>query len=99
MIPAVTRHTGLVFEWLFRNRETGQITVAQFPNVALWIFILAVGLRLFVRTGARHTALDLVALIALGWWAVDEVVRGVNPWRRFLGAVGCVFVISGVLAL
>jgi hypothetical protein len=20
------------------------------------------------------------------WWAVDEIVRGVNPWRRFLGA-------------
>jgi len=24
--------------------------------------------------------------MALAWWAVDEVVRGVNPWRRCLGA-------------
>jgi hypothetical protein len=23
--------------------------------------------------------------MALGWWAVDEVLRGVNPWRRLLG--------------
>jgi hypothetical protein len=21
----------------------------------------------------------------LVWWAVDELIRGVNPWRRFLG--------------
>ena len=26
------------FNWFFRNRETGEITVAQFPNVPLWIF-------------------------------------------------------------
>ena len=22
----------------------------------------------------------------LAWWAADEVLRGVNPWRRCLGA-------------
>lgn len=61
MVSAVTRHTGLVFEWLFCNRETDRITVAQFPNVALWVFIITVGLRLFVRTGAPRAALDLAA--------------------------------------
>ena len=44
------------------------------------------------------TALRVVGLAALGWWAVDEVVRGVNPWRRLLGVVGCVIVLLGVLA-
>jgi hypothetical protein len=28
---------GSLFRWLFRNRQTGGITVAQFPNTALWI--------------------------------------------------------------
>jgi hypothetical protein len=27
------------------------------------------------------------------WWAVDEIVRGVNPWRRILGAVVLAFVV------
>jgi hypothetical protein len=29
---------------------------------------------------------DGVAGVALAVWAVDEIVRGVNPWRRILGA-------------
>ena len=88
-----------MFNWLFRNRSTGQITIAQFPNVALGIFIATVVVRLFVRTGAPRTVLDVVALLALGWWAVDEMARGVNPWRRILGAVVGVFVLSGAVAL
>ncbi len=87
-----------MLDWLFRNRQTGEITIAQFPNVALWIFLTVVVVRWFVGDGWAHTALDVVALAALGWWAVDEVVRGVNPWRRALGVGGCALVISGALA-
>jgi hypothetical protein len=87
-----------VLDWLFRNRQTGEITIAQFPNLPLWIFLAVVGVRWFVRAGTAHTVLDVVALAALGWWAVDEVVRGVNPWRRALGLGGCAVVISGALA-
>ena len=28
---------------------------------------------------------------ALAWWAADEVIRGVNPWRRVIGGVGLLF--------
>jgi hypothetical protein len=42
--------------------------------------------------------LRAVALAALGWWALDEVIRGVNPWRRLLGLAGCAIVIAGLLA-
>ena len=31
-------------------------------------------------------ALNAVMIATLVWWAADEVLRGVNPWRRFLGA-------------
>ena len=34
-----------------------------------------------------RTVLDVIATGALLWWAVDEIVRGVNPFRRILGAV------------
>lgn len=53
------RQTGWLINWSFRNRQTGQITVAQYPNVLLWIFLLTVMLRWVVPTGtAACTALD-----------------------------------------
>lgn len=86
-------------DWVFRDRETGGITIAQFPNLALWIFLGTVVARwLAPEDSGAFTALQVAALAALGWWAVDEVVRGVNPWRRFLGVVGCVIVLQGALA-
>jgi hypothetical protein len=27
------------FDWVFRNRKTGAITIVQFPNLPLWLFI------------------------------------------------------------
>ncbi|MFL6241310.1 MAG: hypothetical protein ACJ735_17645 [Actinomycetes bacterium] len=38
----------------------------------------------------RATADDLLhwsAIAALVWWGLDELLRGVNPFRRVLGAV------------
>ena len=89
-----------LFGWLFRNRRTGRITVAQFPNVALSIFFVTVVLRWFVTSGTTaHTALDWIGVAALAWWAVDEVLRGVNPWRRLLGIGGCFFAATGLASL
>jgi hypothetical protein len=77
-----------VIDWLFRNRRTGGITIAQLPNLALGLFLAAsVAGWALGSTGAVGTALGVVAGGALVWWAVDEVVRGVNPWRRILGAI------------
>ena len=75
-----------MIDWLFRDRHTGRITIAQAPNVALWVFIGAAVLRaLLDPSGGLRTALDGVATVALVWWAADEILRGVNPWRRLLG--------------
>lgn len=76
---------------MFRNRQTGQITIAQFPNIALWVFIATVVLRRVVPDGgALRCALGGIGVAALAWWAVDELFRGVNPWRRLLGFAGCI---------
>jgi len=75
-----------VIDWLFRNRHTGRITIAQFPNVPLTMFLAAtVVLWAFDPGGGARRASGVLAGTGLLWWAVDELVRGVNPWRRFLG--------------
>ena len=89
-----------LFDWLFRDRQTGGITIAQFPNVPLWIFFITVVLRWVVPTGtATHTTVVWIGVAALAWWALDEVFRGVNPWRRLLGIGGCALAAAGLASL
>ncbi|MCU1357017.1 MAG: conserved rane protein of unknown function [Acidimicrobiales bacterium] len=83
------------FDWWFRSRRTGRIVIAQMPNVALGIVLVAaVGRRAFHPAGTASTTLAVVATIALAWWAGDEILRGVNPWRRTLGIVVLAAVVS-----
>ena len=88
-----------MIDWCFRSRRTGRITVAQTPNAPLWIFLATVVLRRFIARGAARTTIDWVAVVSLAWWALDEVIRGVNPWRRLLGVAGCGFAVSGLISL
>lgn len=88
--------TNSFFNWMFRNRATGQITVVQIPNIALSIYLVTVVLRWIMPA---YTAIDWIAVGALAWWAVDELFRGVNPWRRLLGLCGCVVVCTTVASL
>ena len=86
-------HNGVV-AWLFRNRVTGQMTVAQFPNPALWGFLGLLVLSWVLPSGSTAaSAARGVALAFLSWWAVDEIARGVNPWRRLLGAGAAVWIV------
>ena len=85
-------------DWLFRSRVTGRITIAQFPNAPLWLYLATAMARRFLHEGALRNVLNGVGLVALGWWALDEVLRGVNPWRRLVGVGGCVLVVAGTIA-
>lgn len=82
-------------DWMFRNRETGAITVGQWPNAPLWLFLGFSGAAyLWGADGATGRALRLAAAACLAVWALDEVLRGVNPWRRLLGGT----VLAGLAA-
>src|SRR5712691_7835810 len=75
-----------LIDWLFRSRTTGRITIAQFPNLPLGLWLAASLLRrLLEPSGGLDRGLTLLAAGGLIWWAADELIRGVNPWRRFLG--------------
>ena len=85
-------------EWLLRDRVSGGITIAQFPNPALWTWLVATVLGLWWRpTVGGVDALTVLSTGALLVWAADEVLRGVNPFRRLLGAGVLVVVLLGLL--
>lgn len=84
-----------VVDWALRDRRTGRIVIAQRPNAPLVVWLSATGVQLVLDpAGGWRVALRIVGAVALGWWAVDEVARGVNPWRRVLGAI----VLAGMVA-
>lgn len=75
------------WRWWFENRKTGAITVAQFPNWPLFAIGLGWVAQAATVSGSRSNRLASAAVIALWlFWGSDEIVRGVNPWRRLLGA-------------
>lgn len=87
-----------LFEWFFRNRETGTITIAQWPNLLLWIVIVAaVLLWIWPSSGKVSLGLTIVVKGGLIVWGTDEIVRGVNPWRRCLGAGVVIYALTTLL--
>lgn len=99
-MPAPEEQRRSLIDWLFRNRRTGQITIGQFPNVALWVFLSCVLLGWLVPDGmTARRVIDWVGVAALAWWALDETFRGVNPWRRMLGVGGCAVAAAEIAAL
>jgi hypothetical protein len=99
--PEIRSRAGRIrstFDWIFRNPKTGRVTFAQFPNLSLAIFLAASLVHRFVHlTDTPRTLLKVVVAVSLAWWAIDEIIRGVNPWRRFLGAtILTVFIVGRV---
>ena len=86
-----------ILDWFFRNRETGAITIAQWPNLVLWI-VIAAGILLWIWPSAGKASLALTIVVKGGLiiWGADEIIRGVNPWRRCLGAA---VVLYGLMTL
>jgi hypothetical protein len=86
------------FHWFFRNRETGEITIAQAPNLVLWVAIVAsVLLWIWPSAGNSSAALMVIFRGGLIVWAFDEIFRGVNPWRRCLGTTVLVYELATIL--
>lgn len=73
-------------DWWIRDKDTGRIVLFQIPNPPLWVFFASYALRWF--TGDRlDSQLGNVGMGALIVWGLDELIRGVNPFRRLLGAI------------
>jgi hypothetical protein len=73
---------------MFLNRRTGHLTVVQWPNIPLSVFVVvSVALDVFRPKGGIESVARVLADVVLFVWAIDELLRGVNPFRRILGLV------------
>jgi hypothetical protein len=87
-----------ILQWFFRNRRTGAITVAQAPNLVLWVVIVASAVRwMWPSAGGLSLTCTVVVTGGLFVWAADEIVCGVNPWRRCLGAAVAVYALATIV--
>ncbi len=73
-------------DWMFRSRESGKLAIAQLPNLPLTLFlVLRLAQAVSSPRGTTESVLHWAGTAALVWWAVDELARGVSPFRRLLG--------------
>jgi hypothetical protein len=87
------------FDWLFRSRDNGRVTVIQWPNFLLWIVIAADGgAALWHPSGTVGGIVHWTGRAAVSLWSLDEIGRGVNPFRRLLGAVILARVVLAIVA-
>lgn len=84
--------------WFFRNPDTGEVVVAQWPNLPLWVFLAATAVRLlFHPDGTAGTVVSVVSTTALVVWALIEIAVGSSPFRRVLGALVLLSVVVRLL--
>ena len=84
--------------WFFRNPETGDVVVAQLPNVPLGLFLTATVLRLLLSPhGTLGTAVSALGTGSLAVWALLEIARGDSPFRRVLGGLVLLATAIGVV--
>lgn len=83
------------FDWFFRDRRTGRVVLVQRPNALLSVLVGTVLAWLVLRWAWNPSGAGKVVLDGLLWagvlpWAFDEILRGVNPYRRVLGVASLI---------
>jgi hypothetical protein len=74
-----------------RDLKIRGYTVGQSPNPPLWTALAAL-LVGYLASGTVHDLARAVFYVALTAWAYEEAARGVNGFRRALGAVALVLI-------
>ena len=75
------------------------VTVAQFPNPPLIVALIAAVVSWIVGDGTVYDVARATFYVALTVWAWEELARGVNLFRRVLGAAALVYVVIRVAEL
>lgn len=87
-----------LFDRTFRDSE-GNIVIAQMPNLPLLVGLATTILQFILPVGKLQSGADLIAFGALFTWAWQEVFEGVNYFRRALGLIVLVGIVTLKLRL
>ena len=79
-----------------RDLEIRGYIVGQFPNPPLWAALGALLVALLTGAGAVHDVARAVFYVALAIWAYEEAARGVNGFRKTLGATALLLIVVAV---
>jgi hypothetical protein len=76
----------LSWRWWFESRVTGEITIGQNPNWPIYAIIVTWIVRWVASSDSTiHSIAGWLGTGLWIYWGLDEIVRGVNPWRKVLG--------------
>ncbi len=85
-----------LFDKLFQDGN-GQIVIGQMPNLPIIIWVVASLLQAVYKTGEINLGLDILASSSLFIWAIQELFQGVNYFRRGLGLIVLIGLITSSL--
>jgi hypothetical protein len=84
---------------LWRRGQAGwprRFPIAQFPNPPLLVAFAGAGLAAVAR-GTPHDAGRVLFMLGLAVWALEEIMGGVNWFRRLLGTGALVWIVVGLI--
>ncbi len=87
--PAVPSPGQDLLGWAVTSRENGEVVLWQAPNLPALLSTVGVVLTAVSPRGSGvQRGATVATMLVSAWWGVDELARGVNPFRRALGAGG-----------
>lgn len=87
-----------LWDKFWRNDE-GKVVFWQFPNVWLILWLVVEIVSLLVASHRAEIITWWVATVALSVWALLEIFRGVNYFRRLLGLLVAVLIILSIIGV
>lgn len=76
--------------------SNGKVVIFQTPNIPIIIAAVAWVFAYFIHQQPFHMALSILFYIGLTVWAVMEIGRGVNFFRRGLGLIVLLYIIGSL---
>jgi len=81
-------------KWLFRTKD-GDFVTFQRPNLAIILAAAGYGVS-YLSGGDLANAFEFVGRAALIFWALMELIQGVNNSRKLLGVLGLLLAVISV---
>lgn len=90
------KHAGTLWDKIWRNKD-GKVVIMEWPNIPLIGWAAANFVSLVSPTRGLSKFTWWIGFVFLVVWALLEIVRGVNYFRRGLGVVVLIFSIMSAI--